>query len=876
MIRRFSSRQGQPYQQYLNGQLEGARNYWRIAGYFTVSVLEITADALRKLSGTARIVCNSQLSEAELRRVGDPAMKREWGERWGKAGDAERKCFRDFLDLVDAGKLELRVAPDNRFGLVHGKAGVIERQDGSKLAFLGSNNETQQAWRGNYELMWEDDSEEAVSWVMQEFHELWALASPLAEAVIKDMERLATGRPITLEEWRQAADADAAVTSNNLYQRAQGLRNYQQQFVEQVFRHHVEGNGARFLLADQVGLGKTPQMALAAALIGLHSQKPVLIVVPKTLVEQWQTELFDLLGLPSARWDTYQRCWVTENGEKIPGTVQKAPRRIGILSQGLVVHSENVRSELCALHGGYACVVIDEAHRARVKRSGKDKKPNNLMLFARQVSQRTQSMILGTATPVQLEAIEAFDLLYALDGETREILGTHSSLWQNHPDEGLAIASGEVHLKPREGVRWLANPFPTPLEWPEAKILRKQFRVYGVMAEPSLHSRLATNNKVHKACKVLADYSPYVRRIVQRTREDLEREGLLEPIEVDPSEVAISLPKPLEEAYEAAREYCRLLGKERRGTGFLETLLLRRIGSSFYAGLKTAERLLKKEVGFDQEEEEETEGDEDNDAELKAAIEAAGSPALEALRRVVASLEGNLDLDAKYKEMVDLLLGARWLQRGCIIFSQYYETAAHFAEKLSRQEQLQSTEIPVYAGEGKAGVYLNGEWSPEKREVLKERAVKGHFGVFFGTDAASEGLNLQYHLATLINLDAPWSPTRLDQRTGRIRRIGQPEKRVQIANFRYEGSVEEKVWERLNERYETIYSLLGTLPDTLRRAWVAEALEEREEAERIISGTPDEPPLRLKNRLSRDQTDWGFSQTYLDRDEAYADLKRGW
>jgi hypothetical protein len=484
-------------------------------------------------------------------------------------------------------------------------------------------------------------------------------------------------------------------------------------------------------------------------------------------------------------------------------------------------------------------------------------------------------MILGTATPVQLEAIEAFDLLEALDGDSREILGTHSSLWQNEPDQGLAIASGEYELEVQDAVRWLANPFPSPLEWTDARSLRMQFKVSGVMAEPSLYPRLSLNNRVKRACWSLADYSPYVRRIVQRTREDLEREGLLEPIEVEPSEVPIRLPKPLEAAYEAAREYCRLLGKERRGTGFLETLLLRRIGSSFYAGLKTAERLLKKEVGIDEEEEEETEADEDDDAELKASMEAAGSPALEALRRVITSLEGNLDLDAKYDEMVNRLLGVRWLQRGCIIFSQYYETAAHFAERLSRQG-LPETEIPVYAGEGKAGIFLNGEWNPQPRETLKKRAVKGHFGVFFGTDAASEGLNLQYYLATLINLDAPWSPTRLDQRTGRIRRIGQPEKRVQIANFRYEGSVEEKVWERLNERYETIYSLLGTLPDTLRRAWVAEALEDREEAAKIINGTPDEPPLRLKNRLSKTQADWGFSQKYLDRDEAYADLRQGW
>lgn len=59
-----------------------------------------------------------------------------------------------------------------------------------------------------------------------------------------------------------------------------------------------------------------------------------------------------------------------------------------------------------------------------------------------------------------------------------------------------------------------------------------------------------------------------------------------------------------------------------------------------------------------------------------------------------------------------------------------------------------------------------------------------------GTDAASEGLNLQ-KIGSLINLDLPWNPTRLEQRKGRIQRIGQVRDDVYVYNLRYRGSVEE-------------------------------------------------------------------------------------
>ena len=79
--------------------------------------------------------------------------------------------------------------------------------------------------------------------------------------------------------------------------------------------------------------------------------------------------------------------------------------------------------------------------------------------------------------------------------------------------------------------------------------------------------------------------------------------------------------------------------------------------------------------------------------------------------------------------------------------------------------------------------------------------------MLLGTDAASEGLNLQ-RLGTLINIDLPWNPTRLEQRKA-IQRIGQARNQVWIANLRYRDSVEDKVHRVLAERLQAIHELFG-------------------------------------------------------------------
>jgi superfamily II DNA or RNA helicase len=176
-----------------------------------------------------------------------------------------------------------------------------------------------------------------------------------------------------------------------------------------------------------VGLGKTVQLAMAALLMAMEEPggDPILVLAPKPLLQQWQGELMELLHVPSARWTG--RAWVDENDVEYPGdgtrSLSSCPRRIGLVSQGLI--TRGMKEPLTQLLSRrYTCVIVDEAHRARRRNLPKieagaeelDVAPegNNLMGFLFRLGSRTKSLLLATATPVQLHPIEAWDLLRML------------------------------------------------------------------------------------------------------------------------------------------------------------------------------------------------------------------------------------------------------------------------------------------------------------------------------------------------------------------------------------------------------------------------------------------------------------------------------
>lgn len=211
--------------------------------------------------------------------------------------------------------------------------------------------------------------------------------------------------------------------------------------------------------------------------------------------------------------------------------------------------------------------------------------------------------------------------------------------------------------------------------------------------------------------------------------------------------------------------------------------------------------------------------------------------------------------------MVGILRLCLVVRREFVFFSQVHK------------DQPKDT-IALYSGPQTSGLMLNGEWIPKSREDLKQLVATGEIRLMLGTDAASEGLNLQ-RLGALINLDLPWNPTRLEQRKGRIQRIGQVYDIIFVYNMRYRDSVEDRVHELLSERLEDIYGLFGQLPDVLKDVWVDVALGEQEQAKQIIDAVPRKHPFEI--RYAEVQPINWESCTQVLADEAKLDvLRKGW
>jgi hypothetical protein len=910
-IQRFSSRRQNLSQSFLFERLKGAQAYDRIAGYFAGSILETAGEALESVVGPIRVVCNSGLQPQDVAtaRAAANAIRQEWcgskpEDLVDRGGDAAKTRLSRLYQFLKSGKLQVKVLPDRHFGLIHGKAGVITLADGSKTAFLGSVNESKAAWTLNYELMWEDPSSQAVAWVQEEFEALWThhAAVPLAEFVLEDIERLSKRTVVeSVQAWSKTPDASsedprpaAVFVESPVYRQQAGLWEHQKFFVKLAFDAHLHNpGGARFVLADQVGLGKTVQLAMAAELMALVGIKPVLILAPKALVWQWQGELMELLDTPSAVWTG--DCWVDEHEVEHPRFgpegIKRCPRRFGIVPTSRAIFKCEDAEHLKAM--SFECIVVDEAHNARREnlgdgRDGERPVPNHLLEFLYQMSQRTKSMLLATATPVQLRPVEAWDLLDVLSRGSEAVLGGAWSEWRKADDAlGLVMGATPPPTDELDMWNWVRTPFPPRHEHRDFEILRRSLGMPDeeVTARGSDWERLKNPDKsrvTQMFPRFVSDHNPFIRHIVRRSRKYLEEtrdpetgEPYLKPIKVEllgeTDDDAIRLPLYLQEAYGIAEEFCKRLGTRMKGSGFLRTLLLRRVGSTIAAGRSTAEQMLGSWKNLDAM----TvgrESDDDSDAPAAGMSKTLTEDERQLLERFVKALQANKERDPKYSVVLQCLKARDWLGRGCIIFSQYYDSVKWLAEQLVTD--FPGEPIAIYAGSGRSGVYRDGEFRTVDREEIKRAVRSGQLRLLLGTDAASEGLNLQ-RLGTLINLDLPWNPTRLEQRKGRIQRIGQLNDQVYIYNMRYLGSVEDRVHQLLSARLQGIFTLFGQVPDVLEDVWIDIALGEVEQAKKVIEAVPARHPFDIRyQRIER--IDWESCERVLAASAKRAALSAGW
>ena len=126
-------------------------------------------------------------------------------------------------------------------------------------------------------------------------------------------------------------------------------------------------------------------------------------------------------------------------------------------------------------------------------------------------------------------------------------------------------------------------------------------------------------------------------------------------------------------------------------------------------------------------------------------------------------------------------------------------------------------------------------------------------------------------------LDLPWNPTRLEQRKGRIQRIGQIADKILIYNMRYKGSVEDNVHTKLSSRLQEIFAIFGQIPEVLEDVWIAMAQNDEQKALEAINKVPKKNPFTIKYEMEiPDCGDWEKCTVVLGRTEKLTELMRGW
>ena len=168
------------------------------------------------------------------------------------------------------------------------------------------------------------------------------------------------------------------------------------------------------------------------------------------LSDQIEQELADKLGIPSAVWSSTKKLWLDHRGHEIrvrgPEDIARCPSQIAIVSTGLIFHNSEEREHL--LKRRYGTVILDEAHKARGRGGlgNRDNEPTNLLDFMLKIGSRTRHLLLGTATPIQTDVRELWDLLRVLSGDAEFVLGRETFGRWRDIDQALPLVKGETDV----------------------------------------------------------------------------------------------------------------------------------------------------------------------------------------------------------------------------------------------------------------------------------------------------------------------------------------------------------------------------------------------------------------------------------------------
>jgi ERCC4-related helicase len=638
----------------------------------------------------------------------------------------------------------------------------------------------------------------------------------------------------------------------------------------------------KLLIADEVGLGKTIQagMLLRQAWLARRARR-ILILAPKAVLRQWQIELREKFNLNWPIYDGRKLSWYRSRSLGMAHEREVGPRDWHrepiVIASSQLLRRHDRADVLLQEAEPWDLVVLDEAHHARRRAAGSAREggPNALLRLMQTLKERTSGLVLLTATPMQVHPVEVWDLL--------SLLGL--------PPEWTDTAFLRFF-------RELEQPSPPPESLDRmARLFQATERAYGDAAPEEARrltglSRLKTNMVLRAlrdqaaiprrrletperraALEILRAYTPIRHLISRHTRTLLRRyyeAGMLStPIarrQVDDRFIEMTAAE--QQLYAAVETYIagtwnQAAVAERSAVGFVMTIYRRRLASSFQALRTTLERHLamidasdlSRDKGIDEDAPDDETADELLDADEIAERERQALAAEERadIEHLLARIRP-LPPDSKcgrLKEALAELHGDGYDQ--VMVFTQYTDTLDFLRDQLSMGG---SGRLMCFSGRGGEIPSADGMWRTVDRDEVKRRFRDREADVLLCTDAAAEGLNFQF-CGAVINYDMPWNPMRVEQRIGRIDRVGQTHATIRVVNLHYDGTVETDVYRALRSRiglFETVVGrlqpILAELPQAITRAVLPAAANQSEGSADVVAS--------IERRASEAQTGVGF------------------
>ncbi|MCJ7650711.1 MAG: SNF2-related protein, partial [Candidatus Lokiarchaeota archaeon] len=461
--------------------------------------------------------------------------------------------------------------------------------------------------------------------------------------------------------------------------------------------------------------------------------------------------------------------------------------------------------------------IFDEAHHLRRYvtnlSTGKYRETLNYIL-ARKISENCESLLLLTATPLQLHSFDLYSLIELIQGEAFENFSDFEHFRKNMPF--ISLLTTNVNQIEKLNNFEVKNTI---------KLLR-DLRYVDNKQEDSKTRTLLENEtfKTNLLKKIEKDHTLSKFLIRNRKKnvffDEFLNKRVVRTIMVHPTTQELEIYNEIR--LYLAKIYNSSISKANAGIGFIVTTLQKLLTSSKHAFLRSIERrleqiersksLLSQIDDLIEEEPEYFESefeDEYLDSELvnsfgKSRKKKKDPPALDLgnQEKMLKDFYDRLNLipyDSKFEKLLELMdhVHIQNNREKVLVFTQFVDTLFYMKKLLEKQGYQVET---FYGGMNK----------DEKDRAVKLFKNSDKFVVLLSTEIGGEGRNFQF-CRILINYDLPWNPMKLEQRIGRLDRIGQQSKEIYIYNFFLEDTIETDIIFVLDKRIHLFNESIGQL-----------------------------------------------------------------